>query len=106
MGALAKAIENIISKYSYAFPIHGKTISEEVTLRGAISLYELCWTLALDNLNDKNSGKWRDNLVAMIEVFRQGNNKYMIKNNNFILEIHGSKLGNMEEYRNSKFSNK
>jgi hypothetical protein len=71
MENMCSTLENLISKYTYAFPTNGKTIFDDMSLSGAVALYEIMWTTALDNnLRNKKGANFKENLAAMIEVFK------------------------------------
>ena len=69
MDTLKAILENYISKYTYAFPTNGTQLSDEMTLSGTVTLYETVWGVCADNNLRSKRLNFKDNLVAVLEVY-------------------------------------
>lgn len=68
MDTLRLTLENLISKYTYAFPTNGAVIAEGMTLSGAVSLYEVAYDVASDNNVRAKRTNFKEHLISNLEV--------------------------------------
>lgn len=69
METLRMTLENMISKYTYAFPTNGKTLFEGMTLSGAVSLYEVAYDVTCDNNLRAKRVNFKDHLISNLQVY-------------------------------------